>query len=137
MAEQDYDMKGYLADGGKPKPEGEHYPDTYKNPSHITFSNESIHSKPGQEGGQWKYLDTKEQPMEEKTPGGKWHFYPSEHNLKNHPAEEMKKYFQEHEPDSVVHIPDSKPQDEYTKTLHDGVDYQDVMDQGLRKFDGK
>ena len=104
-SQDSYDMAGYIAAGGKPKSQGEHYPDTYKLPNHITFSSESKYSNPGQEGGTWKYLDKNGNPMEEKSPGGTWHFYASSFNLKQHNAEELKKYFKEREPGSVLHLP--------------------------------
>ena len=37
-----------------------HAPDTYKKPSHPTFSNESIYSSDKIPGGSWEYKDGKE-----------------------------------------------------------------------------
>jgi hypothetical protein len=44
----------------------DHFPDTYKRPSHPTFSNESIYSTPENPGGRWegeKYIPAKVQKM--------------------------------------------------------------------------
>lgn len=51
----DYDMRGYWKEHGQGKtPEGdEHYPDTYKLPTHPTFSVESKYSTAANPGGQW------------------------------------------------------------------------------------
>ena len=41
----DYDMRGYWLNGGHAQPlvKGMHFPDTYKKPSHETFSDQSIY----------------------------------------------------------------------------------------------
>lgn len=52
----DYDMQGFWLNGGHATPiqEGMHFPDTYKKPSHETFSNESIyHDTLAPNGGRW------------------------------------------------------------------------------------
>ena len=86
----DYDMEGYIKKYGQPdQSKGQHLTDEFKNPGHITFSKESKYSKPGQEGGEWKYLDGNGRPMEEKAPGGQWHFYASPYNISQHSAQEL------------------------------------------------
>lgn len=51
----DYDMRGYWKEHGQgATPQGdEHYPDTYKLPTHPTFSVESKYSTAANPGGQW------------------------------------------------------------------------------------
>lgn len=72
----DYDMQGYWLNGGSAqtlKP-GMHFPDTYKKPSHETFSNQSIyHGTPSPYGGTWQ--------------GGTW-----DQNDKFQPSEWQQKY---------------------------------------------
>jgi hypothetical protein len=94
---QDYDYEGAQKAGEKPDPTTGHMTDKYKMPPHITFSNESIYSKQGQEGGKWKQE------------GGKWHFYASPYNLMQHSAAELQNYFRTQEPDSVLHLPGHAP----------------------------
>ena len=66
---------------------GAHGPDTWKKPSHITFSNESkYHGAEGHEGGTWG-----------KDAEGKDTFTPGAANLKFHGAEGLQKYFTERE----------------------------------------
>lgn len=48
----DYDLRGAWLNGDQPD-EYYHMPDTWKKPWHPTFSNESIYSTPGAEGGRW------------------------------------------------------------------------------------
>lgn len=46
----------------------QHFPDTYKRPTHPTFSDESIYSVPGNEGGHWigeRYIPAKKTKMQE------------------------------------------------------------------------
>lgn len=90
----DYDYAAAKAAGVKPDERG-HLPDTYKLPNHITFSNESVyHGKNDAEGGQW-----------EKLPGGKWMFTPGRTNLQNYSPDQLQRYFQQFEPDSLLNIP--------------------------------
>ena len=51
----DYDMRGWWKEHGNEPPQGAeaHWPDTYKLPTHPTFSNESKYSTPENEGGTW------------------------------------------------------------------------------------
>jgi hypothetical protein len=95
----DYDMEAYKASGAPyPLPPGQHYPDKFKKDSHITK-------------GDWRYLDRDGNRMPDlkedgtPNPGGAWHFYPSETNLKYHTPEEYERYFKEQEKDSVLHLP--------------------------------
>lgn len=74
--EKFYDDKDGYADWAKREQEtpGEaHFFDTYKKPTHITFSVESIYSNPknGTVGGEWIYKDEKE------------YFKPSDFNIKS------------------------------------------------------
>lgn len=50
----DYDLFGYLMNN---QVDARHGTDTYKKPSHPSFSNESKYSKPGREGGEWSGTD--------------------------------------------------------------------------------
>ena len=97
----DYDYEGFKA-SGKAQAANGHYPDTFKLPNHMTFSSESKYSKPGQEGGKWSQVDDK------------WHYAPSEWNLKQHSAEDMQAYFKKTEPDSVLDLP-KNPFDQFDK----------------------
>ena len=100
----DYDTAGAQAAGLKPDARG-HMPDTFKLPNHMTFSDESKYSKPGQEGGHWKYIDKDGKETDDKTPGGTWEFFASPFNLKQHSASELKQYFKTQEPNSKLFIP--------------------------------
>lgn len=88
-----YDMQGWRKDIGRIEGLGEsgaHFPDTYKKPSHPTFSTESkYHGAPSPYDGQpWL--------------GGEWTtvqgieaFRPSQHQLEhNMPADQLKRYFE-------------------------------------------
>ena len=91
---RDYDMDAYIRKYGQPdQSKGQHLTDEFKLPNHITFSSDSVYSTPEKKGGDWK---------EE---AGKWHFYASAHNLKEHSAEELRDYFRRKEPDAVLHLP--------------------------------
>jgi len=98
----DYDMDGYRAKYGEPdQSKGQHLTDEFKLPNHMTFSNESKYSKPGQEGGTWEKRG--EKPDEE------WHFHPSGFNLTQHSAEDLSDYFQKKEKKGTfLHLPDGK-----------------------------
>lgn len=72
---------------------GQHYPDTYKLPNHMTFSDESIYHSDTTPGGHWGQED------------GKDTFTPSEYNLKQHTPEEMQDYFKRVEPDVTLKLP--------------------------------
>lgn len=91
----DYDMLNAYVNGEKPDEKG-HMSDKYKQPAHMTFSNESIHSEGESVGGKWG-----------KT-GDKWEFRPSTFNLKRHSKEAYKKYFDEVEKGNTVVFPDGE-----------------------------
>ena len=53
---QSYDYYSFYRNNEHKNPNyniANHFPDTYKRPSHPTFSNESIYSTPENPGGQW------------------------------------------------------------------------------------
>lgn len=93
MADDDYDMDSWLAaNNNTPLPEGQHYPDTYKKPNHMTFSDESVyHGKDGNKGGSWIAL-----------PDDKFAFRPGATNFENHSTSEMIDYFKKVEPDNYL-----------------------------------
>ena len=77
---------------------GAHGPDTWKKPSHITFSNESrYHGVDGHEGGTWG-----------KT-GGQDNFTPGATNLAIHSRQGLSTYFQQHEPGIILNLPPEQP----------------------------
>lgn len=84
----DYDYDAAKAAGVKQDERG-HWPDTYKFPNHITFSDESIHNKGG--AGHWEDLG-KDQ----------WSFTPGSENLKHHSMDEIREYFKKNEPDAQL-----------------------------------
>jgi hypothetical protein len=108
-----YDLGGYLKKYGLDKNfqkymggEG-HLTDEFKLPNHITFSDESVYSNDKTPGGKWKL---------EKD--GKWHYTPSDYVLSVHPPEELQKYFEEREPESVLELPKSAIADETTRDMY-------------------
>lgn len=90
---QDYDMQGWFKDNkDTAMSEGQHYPDTYKKPNHMTFSDESqYHGKDGNEGGKWMQL-----------PDDKFAFRPGSTNMKNHSTSDMIDYFKKVEPHNYL-----------------------------------
>jgi hypothetical protein len=99
---RDYDMAGFekaVAEGRLPQhPEGEdvHYPDNFKMPNHITFSDQSDYSNEFEKGGKW-VKGGADQSL----------FIPSEHNLKNTPPEKIAEYFANYEKEGTyVLLPD-------------------------------
>src|SRR5205085_1014692 len=75
---RDYDLRGAFKAGLTPDSKSGHWPDTFKKPSHPTFSNESMyHGTDGNIGGTWGRENDKDT------------FTPSETNLKNMPREEL------------------------------------------------
>lgn len=93
---QDYDLRGAWKGGAVKAPNG-HLPDTWKKPNHITFSDGSIyHGQDGKMGGKWTLS-----PEDNKT----WTFEPSQTNLENTSPKDLKKYFDEYEPDSTLIMP--------------------------------
>lgn len=71
---QDYDMRGYYKANPDvdPNAPGTHYPDTFKKPSHPTFSDESMYHSEETPGGHWT-----------KGEGDSWTFRPSTQNIRN------------------------------------------------------
>ena len=92
--EQDYDLRGYYKAGGK-LTEGAHLPDTFKKPSHPTFSEESRYSGPGNEGGKW-VRDRK---------GNYVAFRAGPANLAHHKPEDLQAYFDKYEPGTKLIFP--------------------------------
>jgi hypothetical protein len=84
----DYDYEGARAAGVAPAANG-HWPDTYKLPNHMTFSDESIHNYDGG-AGHWEQAE------------GRWFFTPGPTNLKHHSIDELRAYFKRVEPDSTL-----------------------------------
>lgn len=77
---QDYDMRGAWQAGITAEANG-HYPDTYKKPSHPTFSDQSqYHGVDGHYGGTW-------QPQ-----GDQWLFAPGPTNLDRHGIDAINEY---------------------------------------------
>ena len=88
----DYDYESWQkANPGVEMAPGQHYPDTYKLPNHITFSDESMYHKGEDKGGHW---GTDEQGRDTFTPGST--------NLKNYSMEELQDYFKRVEPNAVL-----------------------------------
>lgn len=94
---QDYDYDAWkAANPGVEMASGQHYPDTYKLPNHMTFSDESIyHGVNGAQGGHW---GQDEQGADTFTPGVT--------NLQQHSMDEMKDYFHRIEPNAKLLPPD-------------------------------
>src|SRR6185369_6907776 len=91
-AKPDYDYESWQkANPGVQMAPGQHYPDTYKLPNHITFSDESMYHGGDNQGGHW---GTNEQ--------GKDTFTPGPTNLKNYSMEALQDYFKRVEPDAVL-----------------------------------
>lgn len=91
----DYDMDAAVAAGIQPDARG-HWPDTYKRPNHMTFSDGSIYSTPATPGGHWENVQ-----------GDEWNFTPSTTNLQQHSVQELQDYFQKYEPKSHLILPQS------------------------------
>ncbi len=94
----DYDVRAWMLSGGKADERG-HGSDVGKKPNHPTFSNQSVYSVKGQEGGVWA------QDAE-----GNGTFTPSEWMAKDKPRmEALKKYMAKNEPDTKLILPEEKP----------------------------
>lgn len=109
----DYDMAAATAAGVQPDENG-HWPDTYKRPTHITFSDESIYHGPENPGGHW-----------ERVQGDEWNFTPGTANLRHHSAEELQDYFQRYEPKSHLVLPAKRAHGGRTKVSKASVNYRD------------
>lgn len=89
----DYDLRGFWKSGAAFSENG-HGADTYKKPNHPTFSvGSKYHGSDGNIGGVWG-----------EDQEGHAFFVPSEHNLKNMPLPELKRYFDKVEPDVLLSI---------------------------------
>jgi hypothetical protein len=97
VPQQDYDYGSWqAANPGVEMAPGQHYPDTYKLPNHMTFSDESIyHGVNGAQGGHW---GTDENGADTFTPGVT--------NLQQHSMGELKDYFAKVEPNAKLLPPD-------------------------------
>lgn len=92
-AKPDYDYAAFQASGMEQADNG-HYPDTFKLPNHMTFSEESMyHGQDGEEGGRWVHTDRE---------NGRWSFTPGASNFKYHSLQEMQDYFKKYEPGNVL-----------------------------------
>ena len=91
----DYDMAGAYKSGQNEQGGNGHFADTFKKPNHPTFSDESQYNGvDGYYGGRWS------------EDNGVWSFSPSSWNLENLPAEEMKRYFAENDPEARLVLPE-------------------------------
>lgn len=89
-----YDMAGAFRAGLNPDANG-HMPDTFKLPTHPTFSDESQYSgNGGPQGGRWIGH------------GNRWTFMASPHNVQNMPKEQLMDYFDRVEPGNTIQFPD-------------------------------
>lgn len=98
-----YDMRGYfLENGGKPHKKGDHFPDTYKKPNHITHSTYSQYEP--EKGGQWV------NSAEDET--GDWTFIPSKYQTSTaQQRNNLRQYFEKYEPSSTLNIQYQEAQD--------------------------
>lgn len=89
----DYDYASAIASGASPDPEADmHWPDTFKRPSHPTFSTDSAaHGQNGNQGGQWTNHRA-----------GVWSFKPGATNLQHHGAAGMHEYFRRNNPNDIL-----------------------------------
>jgi hypothetical protein len=82
----DYDYAAAIAAGVGPDPVTGHWPDTYKRPTEITFSDESKFSTAHTPGGKWRQ-DRR----------GVWSYEPSSFVLHEHSPEELREHFRRDE----------------------------------------
>ena len=87
----DYDMPGWWVNNGMPTGTmaAGHFPDTYKKPSHPTFSDESQYSSPAIPGGHW----------------GQNSYQPSIVNRMYRPQSALEMYFRQIEPGTKLQSP--------------------------------
>lgn len=119
-----YDMQGFIKANPnfdiKNVPEGQHYPDTYKKPSHPTFSNQSqyhgiitgdlpVKGQKPTEGGQWEKLDD-----------GSYSFTPGRTNFKYHTPQELRDYFDKYEKGNTLILPNSQAAPEEARVTKTG-----------------
>ena len=89
----DYDMQGAFKAGLGRGGNG-HFPDTFKKPNHMTFSDESIYSTPQQQGGRWSDAGD-----------GNYVFWASPTNMQQNSPVSILDYFKRNEPGSVPVLP--------------------------------
>lgn len=102
---KDYDYPAAIKAGVKPDERG-HWPDTYKLPTHITFSDESKFSDSKHQGGHWEHIE-----------GDHWTFAPGPENLKHHSIAELEQYFKEYEPESKLILPKQEEAPQARKSI--------------------
>lgn len=88
----DYDLRGAWLANAQASSNG-HLPDTYKKPNHPTFSDQSIYSTPGRQGGTWAGND------------GNWSFWASQSNMDQQSPLSLWDYFKKREPDATLILP--------------------------------
>lgn len=87
----DYDLRGaYKANLSRDSEEA-HLPDTFKKPSHPTFSDQSKYSTPDAPGGKWEKLDDNNDHS--------WTFAPSAENYKHRSLDDIQDYLKNTDPD--------------------------------------
>ena len=95
MKNEYYDYGGYRDKYGEfDMSGGKHLTDEFKLPAHMTFSDDSIYSGPGREGGKWR-----------KGKDNKWEFTPSSYNLQQTPIQDLQEYFNTRETNSRLILP--------------------------------
>ena len=94
---RDYDLQGYFmnnpASYQASLQQGGHFPDTYKKPNHPTFSTGSKYSQGNLTGGQWSQGET-----------GQWSFEPSSTNMLMIGPDNLREYFKNNEPNSILNM---------------------------------
>ena len=123
----DYDYDSWKKANPDVKMEpGQHYPDTYKLPNHMTFSDESMYHGGENKGGHW---GTDEQGRDTFTPG------PT--NLEHHSMGELRDYFKRVEPNAVLNPPDINdvPHHDWVENIFSGINnaVQTIHDIGSGK----
>ncbi len=94
---EDYDMRGFYKANPEvdPHTDGTHYPDTFKKPSHPTFSDQSQYHSAETPGGQWTLDET-----------GRDVFTPGPQNVKNG-LDVTREYLDRSDPNVLFNIPAS------------------------------
>ena len=87
----DEDLKNQWFEEEDKNPGKAHFNDKYKLPNHYTFSTDSKFSNSVTPGGQWS-----------KDENGKWTFTTSPYVESQHSLEEMLKYFNKNEPETIL-----------------------------------
>lgn len=91
----DYDLRGAWKSNAESAQNG-HLPDTWKKPNHPTFSDQSMYSNEGQQGGKWVQA------------GSNWDFQASKQNVENLGIDNLMNYFAKVEPGNRLVTPDIK-----------------------------